>query len=135
MLKSNNNYTALYLTFTLLWGLCCGFVLLSSAAGTIDSELLINDLFPPGSSWTYKFESSLLLNEKISIDKHVGFKIDADLIVESKRNGPEKLLKLQVFSFCFSLILANKTLIKKFYIDLKRSVVDKKYSSSSTMSS
>lgn len=94
MYESQNNYTALYLTFTLFWGLCYGFVLLSSAAGA--GEFLENDLFPSGASWTYEWKSIVLLNEKGFNKKDVGFSISSNVIVESIRNNQEKLLKIQV---------------------------------------
>lgn len=98
MFKSKNNYTALYLTFTLFWGLCYGFVLLSSAAGA--GELIDNHLlFRHGNKWQYKWESIILLNENGSDQKDVGFLLSSNVNVESIWNNREKLLKIHVSQF------------------------------------
>lgn len=93
MLPSLNSYSILYTLFTWFLGMCYGFVLLSSAAGQNGDT----KLFEVGESLQYRFHSTVLLNEKGSSTKNVGFYITGDVAVRTVwGNNVEKLLKIEV---------------------------------------
>ncbi|KAJ8979262.1 hypothetical protein NQ317_012732 [Molorchus minor] len=95
MLPSINSYSILYILFAWFLGMCYGFVLLSSAAGQ-NGDL---SLFEPGESLTYKFHSTVLLNDRDGHSRSAGFYIAGDVIVQTVwGNNNEKLIKVELIS-------------------------------------
>lgn len=111
MLQRKNNYTVLFLVFTLFWNYCYGFVLMFSSAG--DGGVAENQFFEAGFGWEYDVETMVLLNEKGASDKDVGFVISSKILVESKWGAShEKLLKIQVSNYYYLLAF----IIHVFYL-------------------
>ncbi|XP_018321773.1 microsomal triglyceride transfer protein large subunit [Agrilus planipennis] len=74
----NSACAAHYLVFTWIFGVCYGFVLLSSAAGAGNAA----DILEPGGSWTYDMHTVVLLNEKNESGKDVGFLVAGEVLVQ-----------------------------------------------------
>lgn len=91
------------LVLTMLFALCSGFVLISSAAGL--NGYLNN--FNPGEQLVFDWESSVIINDVERTGKDVGFRLLGEVSVTTVWSGGDKrLLKLEV-SFliinCFKL--------------------------------
>lgn len=85
------------------WGICCGFVLLSSGASAVP------DVYPPGGSWSYGLASSLQLKEKGGgEDKSVGFYVEGRLLVRAVwGDATQRLLEAQVSTPAFASTLLH----------------------------
>lgn len=108
MLPTPNSYTTLCIFFSWFWGLCYGFVLLSSATGA--GGIPQTNIFEPGSAWMYDLHTSVLLNEKGENAKDVGFLITGNVLVESVWGDSnfDRLLRFEVrSSFLFFVLFIN----------------------------
>lgn len=94
------------LVLTMLFALCTGFVLISSAAG-LNGYL---NTFIPGEKLVFDWESSVIINDVERTGKNVGFQLQGELSVTTVWSGGDRrLLKLEVrFSYYFSPKLKEK---------------------------
>lgn len=88
------------LVLTMLFALCTGFVLISSAAG-LNGYL---NTFNPGEKLVFDWESSVIINDVERTGKNVGFQLQGEVLVTTIWSGGDRrLLKLEVrFSYYFS---------------------------------
>ncbi|KAJ8915951.1 hypothetical protein NQ315_016627 [Exocentrus adspersus] len=95
MLPLFNSYSTLYTLFTWYLGMCYGFVLLSSASGQ-NGDIKLFDI---GTLVSYKFHSTVILNDRDVGAKDVGFYIDGIVDIQTVwEKDNEKLLKVELNS-------------------------------------
>lgn len=87
------------LVLTMLFALCSGFVLISSAAG-LNGYL---NTFNPNEKLVFDWGSSVIINDIERTGKDVGFRLQGEVSVTTVWSGGDKrLLKLEV-SFTIAL--------------------------------
>ncbi|KAK5641229.1 hypothetical protein RI129_009776 [Pyrocoelia pectoralis] len=93
----SKNLPFLFFLFSRWWCILYGFAVITSAKESLPFE---TEIFPSGHSWTYDFQTTVLLSEKEGSTKDVGFLLEGTVIVKSvwESTNLERILEVELIS-------------------------------------